>query len=304
MLDFLDSLYSSLKKRNKLQSISRLLIRNLSNILLPIYFKYSKSNKKNKKRVYLENTKVIVSITTFPQRISKIWLVIECVLRQTVLPDMIILWLSKEQFPNCFDDLPQRVLNYYVKGLLHIEFVEDDIRSHKKYYYALKEYPEDMIITLDDDLYYSSNTIKDLLLLNKNYPNALCCLRGFKVLRSKGAILPYVKWQKLTNEYGPAFDIFHTSGGGTLYKKSMFSNEVFNKEVFKKMSFYADDVWLNMMLQLNKTPTVKSEFYSHLIPIINNSVKLSRQNVTQGGNDKQIKALIDHYKIREDEVFN
>jgi len=301
MIDFLDKVYSAFTKRNKVQSFSRFFIRRLSNIILPIYLNYSK--RKDTHTINISGERIIVSITTFPQRISKIWMVIECILRQSVLPDEIILWLSIVQFPNTYNDLPPRLLNYHKKKLINIRFVEADLRSHKKYYYAFKEFPEDIIITFDDDLFYSSNSIAVLMDLYRRYPNTLCCLRGHKVVKSDGKILPYSQWHKLRREYGPGLDIFHTSGGGTLYKRSMFTEQVLNEDIFKKLCLFADDVWLNVILQLNKTPTIKSRFTTHLIPILNNSFKLSKQNVTEGGNDKQLQALLHYYKIKEKNIF-
>ena len=36
---------------------------------------------------------------------------------------------------------------------LTIRFCED-LKAHKKYYYAFKEYPDDIVITVDDDVIY------------------------------------------------------------------------------------------------------------------------------------------------------
>lgn len=302
IVDSLDSFYSSLRKLNKLESLLRFSTRKLSNVILPFYLKITKKN------VILpatEGDKIIISITTFPQRISKIWIVIECILRQSLLPNKIVLWLSKEQFPNEIHDLPENLLKYY-KSQVDIVFVDDDLRSHKKYYYALKEYSSDIIITLDDDIYYPSNIIKDLTTLHKLFPTAICCHRAHKVVRDvNGEIKEYSKWPKVYENYGPAFDLFHTSGGGTLYKKSFFNENVLDKEVFKVECFMADDVWLNIMAQLNKTKTVKSKYFSNLIPIENKSsiFKLSRENVEYGGNDIQFKKVIQKYKLNSHEIF-
>lgn len=46
--------------------------------------------------------------------------------------------------------------------------MDEDIRSHKKYWYAISEYPGMSIITVDDDIIYSSDTIKDLVEGSKN----------------------------------------------------------------------------------------------------------------------------------------
>ncbi|MDQ0595111.1 hypothetical protein QFZ37_003480 [Chryseobacterium ginsenosidimutans] len=304
LLNKLDSYYSSFRRKDsKYESLLRFSLRKLSNLILPFYLD------KSKKDVLLpakNGQNIIVSITTFPERISKIWIVIECMLRQTLLPNKIILWLSKEQFPNEMNDIPKKLLKYYHNNQIEINFVDDDLRSHKKYYYAFQEYPDDLIITIDDDIFYPSNIIEDLISLHNEFPDTICCHRAHKVLREEdGKISKYAKWQKVFGISGPTFDLFHTSGGGTLYKASFFNKEVLNKKTIKEQCFMADDVWLNVMAQINKTKTVKSNYFSNLIPIENKKsfFKLSEQNVQHGGNDVQLYNLIKNYNLNNYEVF-
>lgn len=301
MIDFLDRIYNVFTKRNKIQSLCRFIVRKIANGVLPLYFTVFKV--KSTIRKESRDFKLIVSLTTFPKRISKVWMVVESMLRQDVVPDLILIWLSNEQFPNRYKDLPDNLKNLLRDGTIEVRFVQDDLRSHKKYYYAMNEYPNDIIITVDDDIFYPSNIVSDLLQLHFENPNTICCLRGYEVIKENGRILPYNKWEKLRHEQGPTFKIFHTSGGGTLYKKSFFTSELFNVEVIKRYCFYADDVWLNIMAQINKTKTVKGSFYTHLLPISSNSERLSSKNVSLGGNDKQLRDLIFHYKLKEDEIF-
>lgn len=303
MIDFFDICYSSLRNTNKFHSFLRYLIRNISNVLIPFYFKLTK-----RKVILPEKDKanVIVSLTSFPQRISKIWLIIECILRQKTLPNKIILWLAKDQFSKGINDLPENLKYYLKKNILEVIFLEEDFRSHKKYYYAFKEFPDDIIITLDDDIFYPSNIISDLLELHKKYPDVICCHRAHMVLKDNdNKLKAYTSWEKIYDAIGPTFKIFHTSGGGTLYKKSMFTDEVLNDKIFRDYCFYADDIWLNIMAQISKTKTIKSNYFSHLIPIFNSNsdFKLSLDNVIGGKNDEQIQNLIKYYKLEEKNLF-
>lgn len=72
--------------------------------------------------------KIIVSLTSFPKRIDTLWITIETLLRQSMKPDEIILWLAEEQF-NGIDSLPKALLEQQKRGLT-IRFC-DDLRSHK-----------------------------------------------------------------------------------------------------------------------------------------------------------------------------
>ena len=55
-------------------------------------------------------TKLIVSLTSFPERIPTLHICLSSLMQQTVKPDMLVLWLAKEQFPNLEADLPEEIL--------------------------------------------------------------------------------------------------------------------------------------------------------------------------------------------------
>ncbi len=44
-------------------------------------------------------TKIIVSLTTFPDRIESVYKTVSTLLTQTLKPDEVILWLADSQFP-------------------------------------------------------------------------------------------------------------------------------------------------------------------------------------------------------------
>lgn len=105
MIDFFLRLYSSTNHFNivlkcvRCDSILRFLIRWSANLILPLYFvlsrnkiKYCSSNK------LLNDRRVIVSLTSFPQRINRVWLVVENILRQTITPDMYVFGYPKNSF--------------------------------------------------------------------------------------------------------------------------------------------------------------------------------------------------------------
>ena len=128
-------------------------------VVLPIWFKIYPCWKHSANDGDIEN--VVVCMTSFPRRIGVVWLVVECLKRQSVQASCIVLYISKKQFTE--KTIPRRLLEYQRRGILKIRLVEDDIRSHKKYWYAVKEFPNVPIITVDDDIIYSSDTIKSLV---------------------------------------------------------------------------------------------------------------------------------------------
>ena len=295
MVDFLDKIYTKIQDRNvffsrmKIYSFQRLMIRVLSNILIPLFYQSGKV-----KHVLNPSksapVKYIVSLTSFPNRIGRVWIVVESILRQSHKPDKIILWLSSEQF-RTLEELPQVLLNQQKRGL-DIRFVKDDLKSHKKYFYALKEFPNDFLIIVDDDIIYPTTLISQLVELNAIYPKSIICHRAHRIKVENGKVLPYSSWNQIKDFDGPNCYIFFTSGGGTLFPPNSLHKEVLNDAIFKKYCFYTDDVWLNIMGRLNRTTIVKSNYFSSLLPIFNfRNVSLYSSNLIEGENDKQLQIV-------------
>lgn len=311
MVDFLDKLYSDIQNRNKFflrikfYSTQRFIIRIISNILIPLIYRFNRS----KYFLDFDNTrpqKYIVSLTSFPKRIGRVWIVIESILRQSHKPDKIILWLSKEQFKN-FGSLPKALLNQQNRGL-EIRYVDDDFKSHKKYYYTLIEFPNEYLITVDDDIIYPTTLIRKLVELNAIYPNSIVCHRALKIKVENSKVLPYSEWDQIKNFSGPNSSIFFTSGGGTLFPPRALHIEVLNNAIFMKYCFSADDVWLNIMARLNTTTIVKSNYYSSLLPVFNfRNTNLHSINLGQRKNDDQLEIVrnyyLDHFGIDVFSVF-
>jgi hypothetical protein len=296
MIDFFDKLYSSIISKNtfldkiRFYSLLRVVIRTTANIILPVYFKLT-SNNPNYVLKSTEKTegRLIVSLTTFPARINRVWLVIETILRQTKKPDMIILWLSKEQFASK-ESLPKNLLRLQSRGL-KVELRDNDLRSHKKYYYTLQEYPDDVMITVDDDVFYRNDLIETLFQYHNAYPHCIISNYAHKMKWINDKLAPYLNWDGGIIKECLDDDLFFGSGGGTLFPTTAFGKEVLDSSVFMSICRNADDVWLNAMCRINDTKIIKTNYYTVILPIQNvNSKDLSSSNL-DSGNDKQIEAV-------------
>ena len=276
-------LYSKNHVINIIYSPFRFFLRRSANLFLPYFLK-----KSNKKALFpsIENG-VIVSLTSFPARINKVWLVIECLKRQSVLPDKIILWLSKDQFPN-ESDIPES-LKQRVGNLFEVRLVDGDIRSHKKYFYAMTEFPGKAFITCDDDVFYHSNMVKNLVVASKMYPGCIIANNSTEMTYNKdGALLPYIEWKNNFRPYASKNRV-QIGIGGVLYPPGCLHELVLRKDLFSKLSPMADDLWLSLMARLNKTPVVQSEKNILNLPIEDSSPSLSSvNNGEKNMNDLQI----------------
>lgn len=242
--------------------------------------------------------KYIVSLTSFPARIEDVWIAIETILRQTFKPDHIILWLSKDQFKDV--ELPKSLTKLEKRGLT-IRFVPGDIRSHKKYKYALEEFPKDYIITLDDDLYYSENLLKNLVELKNKFPDCVPTNRAHKLKFENNSILPYSKWLHNSFDQKPSHQLVQTGGYGTLYTFEDLYKDFNDEDCFLKLAPHADDLWLKTMVLLQGKTIVTNKKYNKDPIVIKGTQfnKLVTENVLNGGNDTQFKNLMDYYNLTE-----
>ena len=229
--------------------------------------------------------RIIVSLTSYPARIDKIWMTISTLLNQTLKPDKVVLWLSRKQIDD-IKILPKRLIDLMDKGL-EIRLVEEDYRSHKKYLYAFKEYLNDYVMLADDDILYASNTIESLY--KDMSSGEVHCKYAYKMTYCRdGLIAPYSKWKKITEPYSGE-DMFFGSGGGVLIMPSSLPSIVCDIETAITLCPTADDVWLNAMVRKAKLKVVKSSGGDLPFPTNgDNDIPLSAINVAQGQNDEQI----------------
>lgn len=245
------------------------------------------------------DTKVIVSLTSYPKRMYDIHLCLYSLLTQSFKPDAIILWLAREQFPNGLDDVPPKVLALQQWGLT-IKWC-DDYRSYKKLIPAVQEYPNDIIVTADDDLFYSPDW---LYVLWKNYlksnRKSIIAHRCHKVLIQKDAIQPYLQWRKCVDDYSRSFYNFSTNGGGSLFPPSSLHDDVKNYELAAKYCPQGDDIWIWGMAVRNGTK-IQVVDTPHRIRYVNVAREINMNDdgtlfqSNKTGNDEQIRNLCNAY---------
>lgn len=245
--------------------------------------------------------KVIVSLTSYGRRVSSVLpYTIMSLLRQSYKPDMIILWLDND---NWNDEKLPRSLKRLKKYGLTIRYCED-LKSYKKLIPTLEEFPDDIIITCDDDLYYRHYVVKDLIDAYWQNPSNIHVQNAHIIhLDNQGKILPYDKWtMDISGKTGR--NVFPTGGSGCLYRKNLLYRDICNDKLFMSLSPKADDVWFFFMAFLNGTnASVLPKKHNRYIPLDNfyqyfhKNANLSSSNVKENQNDVQIQSIIKHYGI-------
>ncbi len=207
--------------------------------------------------------RVIISLTSFPARIPTLHMVIQSLLQQKKPADLVVLYLTAEQFPD-------RKLSPELEILLkndkfNVRFVPENIKSFTKLIYALQEFPNDIIITVDDDYRYPNNLTKMLLRTYKKHPDCICSNIIRKIGIENGHVLPYNQWRRsMTRRFYTRINASYTNllmgFGGVLYPPHTLSPEVQKSDIFKQICPHQDDIWFWAMAVLNSTKIIPTRF--------------------------------------------
>ncbi|MDR2406667.1 MAG: glycosyltransferase [Bacteroidales bacterium] len=249
--------------------------------------------------------KLIVSLTSFPERIYEIKYTIFSLLDQKILPERIILWLAVTQFSERERDLPDDLLAL-LRFNFEIRWYHDDIKSYKKLVPAIEQFHDYFIITADDDLYYHKNWLKELWRTHLQHPNDLVCHIAYHIrCDENGQVLPYQKWQHNITRSNFSFWFFPLCGGGAVFNTDLLFKDVCNKELFMKLAPHADDMWFYFMAILNHTRIRVVPHLCSRVKYINpyreynliDQYKLADLNIGDNQNDIQFRNLLEYYKI-------
>ena len=184
---------------------------------------------------------VIISLTSYPLRINTVSYTIKSLLKQDCHYKKIILWLAKEQFPQGEKELPTDLTDL-ISDSFCIEWCTD-LRSYKKLIPALKKYPDDIIVTADDDIIYPRDWLRRLVHAYSEHPDMIHCLRAHRIVIHNGNILPYQRWNVKEYNVSPSFLNFFTGVGGVVYHSSLLYRDVMREDIFTKICPDADDIW-------------------------------------------------------------
>ena len=249
----------------------------------------------------LNGADVVVSLTSHPGRINTVKICIESLLSQTKKPRKIILYLSKEQFPT-EDCVPKDLVDLTTNPIFQIKFVEDDIKPHKKYYYAMREYPDLPVIIVDDDVIYEKTLIEKLMNSYKKFPHSISAMRANLIMfKDNGNLRRYDGWlmgyRSLLDT--PSYQLMPTGVGGVLYPPHSVPESAFDINAIKETCLYTDDLWLKMHVVHNGYTTVVPRDYSKYKEIEGTrETALWRINVHQNNNDSSIEQILAYFKKR------
>jgi hypothetical protein len=237
---------------------------------------------------------ITVSLTSYAQRVTNVHHTIISLLNQSRRPDRLVLWLAEDEYNR--ESLPTNLLQLEQYGV-EIAYCQD-IKSYKKLLPALEQYPDDILITFDDDVIYPLNQIARLVDAHVQHPTSIICHRAHRLVKNnKGKPLPYAEWELDATDPQQSYDLLPVGIGGVLYPPHCLHAEVFNQQAFMELCPTADDLWFKAMslkaqtqIKLVDDP-LPYEQYLQLPHAFYDS--LWQQN--KFNNDKQLKALLNAY---------
>lgn len=241
---------------------------------------------------------VIVSLTTYDKRFYDVYLTIESIMQGTMKPNRIILWLADEMKTM---PIPVSLQRQMERGL-EVGYTKD-IRSFKKLIPTLKEHPESVVITIDDDVLYEYDLLENMINAYKADP---CHIHGGRLksfsLDNHGMPEDYRKWKDVFQVGKPSQRNMCIGVGGVLYPPHCFTDEVFNEAAFMELCPRADDIWFWCMANMNGYSSDKIFTHSQrgIDFLINPDVQefsLTKTNLAgRSENNQQLQNVIRHYQ--------
>lgn len=114
--------------------------------------------------------KTVITMTSWTKRIQYVGKAIYRFLKtQTIKPDIFYLWLAEEEFPKKEKDLPDDLLIICSAFNIQIKWTKDNEYCFKRWY-VFPEHNDDMVISIDDDMFYDPKTIETVLNVYKANP--------------------------------------------------------------------------------------------------------------------------------------
>lgn len=252
---------------------------------------------------------VIVSLTSFPAAISYVVPTVKSILAGSVLPDKVVLYLTFSQFEG--EKLPEDLKKLAENNpIFEIRNYDSEIRSYRKLIPALKDFPDAVIVTADDDVNYHKDMLKDLLDLHKLIPD--CVLAHRAKLMKPGE--PYKKWRKyrwyhfLFKRIHAEFKNIQTGVGGVLYPPHSLKEDMLDEKLFREIAPTTDDIWFWAAAVANNRKIVPVPFGHNKPKGVGKPKELSLKTVNfKSGVDRNaaaLQAIFDQYPLIKERIEN
>lgn len=187
----------------------------------------------------------IVSLTTVPGRIQNIKPTIVSLLKQRLPPKEIQINIGADYFAGA-------VVPEFLVGLKTVKVFKEskDCGPATKYLYTLQRVaPQELIVVLDDDMYYPDTLIEDLVWADKKFEGkSAICINGLRVPKSLRSFDR--ESDREIKEGTKRVAIVEGCGSYTL-RAHFFKTDLFDLTGAPKRAFFDDDFWVSGHLSRN-----------------------------------------------------
>ena len=232
-------------------------------------------------------TAYAVSMTSWRPRLPDLPLVLLSLLRQTLRPSLIHVWLAPSDLSLIDPSLVERFSAHGVR------FERcDDIGPHKKWLPMLERGGGDPFVICDDDILYPNEWMERLICEDRD--DAYVGTRCHRIRRDgDGVPLLYSEWMRDVGwESSPSQDLFITGCGGAIIYPGRILPEFRDREAIFQKCPRADDIWLKAAHAAAGIPCYKTRYSFPCLEIPGTgSSGLMQTNVDAGGNDSQLTAV-------------
>lgn len=182
-----------------------------------------------------------------------------------------------------------------------------DIRSYKKLIPTLDLYPDSIIVTVDDDMIYSSTLLETLYYTHLKYPDCVVFNYGKEIKVMDDVVEAYSGWKHAKFAEEPSHKYIAIGVGGVLYPPHSLNNSVKDAELFNAIAPFADDLWFKAMAYMNGTKYIQNQYghkccdeksflYENITVEDSQSSRLGVINVKEGKNDEQWKNIMNYFR--------
>ena len=190
--------------------------------------------------------RIVVSLSTLPDRIKNLGPTLQCLLDQTRPPDEIILALPdislRQQkpyaIPGFLEKMPRirivRCGRDWGPATKFIPVVQEELKHGRA---------NTLIVVVDDDRIYPRDAIETYLHYSAETPDAALCFRGARMP-------PNFDWRDSIMIHGnrlrePKRVAVMTGCGSYLVKPRFFDESLWNYSTAPRAAFYMDDIWIS-----------------------------------------------------------
>ena len=246
---------------------------------------------------------IVVSVTSYGKRVhDALPYMLYSLLEQTYLPSKVVVYLDHDNW--CVDNLPWQLKRLQEIGV-DIRYCKD-IRSYKKLIPALIDFPNNAILTLDDDMYYHPNYMEWMTTAYiASDKKTVLGQWGYIPTKKDGQYIPYNEWRDC--KLGTKDDEKSFIGCcGICYPPHIFDDEILKEEIFMQLCPIADDIWFWAMQERLGIKRSYMEPWGRGYHTSVNRIEefdrrehgtLASQNLYGGKNDQQLINVVEFYKL-------